>query len=84
MFLFDPLKSYHRNIKLTIKVNPSKFLETKLANINGTYKFDVYVKNTKLPSPWTFKSQKRYKRNTVNGDLHCSKRIYQTLTKKSL
>ena len=49
--LFDRLKSYHRNIKLTIKVNPSKFLDTKLANISGTYKFNVYWKNAKLPSP---------------------------------
>ena len=40
--LFDRLKSYHRNIKLTIKVNPSKFLDTKLANINGTYKFEKH------------------------------------------
>ena len=35
--LFDQLNSYHPNIKLTIEVNPSKFLDTKLTNINGTY-----------------------------------------------
>ena len=73
--LFDRLNSYHPNIKLTIEVNPSKFLDTKLTNINGTYKFNVYRKNTKLPSPWTSKTPKRYKRNTINGDLHHSKRI---------
>ena len=73
--LFDRLNSYHPNIKLTIEVNPRKFLDTKLTNINGTYKFNVYWKNTKLPSPWTSKTPKRYKRNTINGDLHCSKRI---------
>ena len=39
--LFDRLNSYHPNIKLTIEVNPSKFLGTKLTNINGTYKFNV-------------------------------------------
>ena len=82
--LFDRLKSYHRDIKLTIEVNGSKFLDTKLTNSNGTYKFNVYRKNTKLPLPWTFKSPKRYKQNTINGDLHCSKRMCQTLTKKSL
>ena len=54
--LFDQLNSYHPNIKLTIEVNPSKFLDTKLTNINGTYKFNVYWKNTKLPSPWTSKT----------------------------
>ena len=66
--LFDQLNSYHPNIKLTIEVNPSKFLDTKLTNINGTYKFNVYRKNTKLPSPWTSKTPKRYKQNTINGD----------------
>ena len=35
--LFDQLNSYHPNIKLTIEVNPSEFLDTKLTNINGTY-----------------------------------------------
>ena len=72
---FDRLNSYHQNIKLTIEVNPSKVLNTKFTNINGTYKFNVYRKNTKLPSPWTSKTPKRYKRNTINGDLHRSKRI---------
>ena len=73
--LFDRLNNYHPNINLTTKVNPSKFLDTKLTNINGAYKFDVYWKNTTLPSPWTSKTTKRYKQNTINGDLHCSKRI---------
>ena len=73
--LFDLLNSYHPNIKLAIAVNPSKFFDTKLTNINGTYKFNVYWKNTKLPSPWTSKTPNRCKRNTINGDLHHSKRI---------
>ena len=38
-------------------------------------KFNIYWKNTKLPSPWTSKTPKRYKQNTINGDLHRSKRI---------
>ena len=38
-------------------------------------KFNVYWKNTKLPSPWIPKTPKRYKQNTINGDLHRSKRI---------
>ena len=50
-------------------------MDTKLTNINGTYKFNVYRKNTKLTSPWTSKTTKRYKRSTVNGDLHRSKRL---------
>ena len=73
--MFVRLNSYHPNIKLTIEVNPSKFLDTKLANINGTYKFKVYRKSINLPSPWTSKTPKRYKRNTTNCDFHRSKRI---------
>ena len=50
------------------------FLDTKLTNISGAYKFNVYRKNTKLSSPWTFETPKRYKQNTINGDLHRSKK----------
>ena len=49
--LFDRLNNYNPNIKLTIKVNPSTFLDTKLTNFNGAYKFSFYWKNIKLPSP---------------------------------
>ena len=80
--LFDRRNSYHPNIKLTIEVNASKVLNTKLTNINGTYKFNIYRKNTKLPSPWTSKTTKRYKRNTVNGDLHRSKRLSSNFDEK--
>ena len=73
--LFDRLNGYHPNNKLAIEVNPSQFLDTKLTNINGIYEFNVYWKNTKLLSPLTSKTPKRYKRNTINGDLHRSKRI---------
>ena len=69
------LNNYHPNIKLITKVNPSKFLDTKLTNINGDYKFNLYGKNTKLSSLWTSKTSKHYEQNTINGDLHCSKRI---------
>ena len=37
--LFDWLNNYHPNIKLAMEVN--KFLDTKLTNINGAYKFNV-------------------------------------------
>ena len=50
-------------------------MDTKLINISGAYTFNVYRKNTKLPSQWTSKIPKRYKQNTINGDLHRSKRI---------
>ena len=63
-------------------VNPSTSLGTKLTDINGAYKFNVYQKNTKLHSPWTSKTPKHYKRKTINGDLHCSKRISSNFDKE--
>ena len=56
-------------------MNPSKFSDTKFNNNDAAYKFNVYPKNTTLPSPWTTKVPKRCKRNTVNCDLRHSKRI---------
>ena len=70
-------------MKLPIERNPSKFLDTKLTNINGAYKFKVCSKNTKLPSPSTSKTPKCYKRNKLNGNLHCSKRMSSNFGKKS-
>ena len=80
--LFDPLNNYHPNIKLTIEVNPSKFLDIQLTNINGGYKYNVYWKYTKLPSPFTSKTPKYYKRNIINSDLHWSKRISSKFDKE--
>ena len=57
-------------------------MDIKLTNINGTYKFNVHRKNTKLPSPWTSKTSKRYERNTINGNLHRSKRISSKFDKE--
>ena len=73
--LFDQLNNYHQNIKLTIEVNPSKFSDTKFNNTDAAYKFNVYPKNTTLPSPWTTKVPKRCKRNTIICDLRHSKRM---------
>ena len=73
--LFDRLNSYHPKIKLTLELNPSKFLDTKLICQNGFYVTRVNRKKTKLPIPWSSKIPKRYKRNTILGDLHRSKRI---------
>ena len=88
--MFDRSNSYHPNyhqihyylLKLTIELNPSKFLDTKLANTDGAYKFNFYRKYPKLPPPRTSKTPKRYKQNTINGDLHCSKRILSNLDKE--
>ena len=42
--LFDQLNNDHPKMKLTLEVNPSKFLDTKLTNVNGAYKFNFYWK----------------------------------------
>ena len=54
-------------------------MDTKLTIINGAYKFK---KNTELPSLWTSKIPKCYKQNTINGDLHSSKRISSNFDKE--
>jgi len=73
--LFKELNSYHPNINLTVEINPTKFLDTKLICVNGVYKTMVNRKETKLPIHWSSKIPKRYKRNSVLGDLHRAKRI---------
>ena len=74
--LFQRLNDYHPNIKLSIETNPTKFLDTKLI-LNSVRAYDtlVYRKSSKLPTPWTSKVPKRYKRNNILGDLHRSRRI---------
>ena len=57
-------------------------MDTKIININGAFKFNVYEKNTKLPSPWTPKTPKRNKRKTIDGDLHFPKRVLSNFDKE--
>ena len=73
--LFNSLNSYHKNIKLTIEVNPTKFLDTQLFNQNGVYNTKVFRKETKIPNHWSSKIPKRYKRNSIKVDLHRAKKI---------
>ena len=73
--LYEALNNYHQKLKLTIEVNPSKFLDTSIKINNNTISTSVHLKETKLPIPWSSKVPKRYKRNAVVGDLHRAKRI---------
>ena len=74
--LFQALNKFHPNIKLTIEVNPVKFLDTKvILNNEGVVKTQVYRKENKKVVPWVSKISKRYKRNTISGDLHRSRKI---------
>ena len=82
--LFDRLNSYHPNIKLTIEVNPSKFLDTKLTNINGAYKFNVYGKTQNYLQHGPPKLQNAINKIQSMVIFIVQKEYYQTLTKKSL
>ena len=82
--LFDRLNSYHPNIKLTIEVNPSKFLDTKLTNINGAYKFNVYGKTQNYLQHGPPKLQNAINKIQSMVIFIVQKEYYQTLMKKSL
>ena len=80
--LFDRLNSYHPNFKLTIDVNPSKFLDTKLTN--GTYKFNVYGKTQNYLQHGPPKLQNAINKIQSMVIFIVQKEYHQTLTKKSL
>ena len=73
--LFGKLNDYHPNIKLTIKVNPSKFLDTEIMIKNGIIETSVLVKESKIPNHWSSAVTKKYKRNAILGDLHRAHKI---------
>ena len=49
--LYERLNNYHPNIKLTIEINPNKFLDTEIIGNKGVIERKVYRKTTKLPVP---------------------------------
>ena len=51
--LFEKLNNYHPNIKLTIEVNPSKFLDTEIMIKNGIIETSLVVKVSKIPNHWS-------------------------------
>ena len=74
------LNKYHRNIKFTSELNPTKFLDTKIkTDDNNNITTEVYKKPNSLPAHWSSKIPKRYKRNTINTELYRAKRISTNL-----
>ena len=74
--LFEALNNFHPNIKLTVEVNPVKILDTTIIlNNEGVVTTQVYRKEHKKAVPWISKIPKRYKQNTISGDLHRSRKI---------
>ena len=74
--LFKALNSYYKNIKLTIEINPIKFLDTHLHNKDGTYVTKVYRKKAKIPAHSSLQIPNRYKRNSIKVELHRAKKIF--------
>ena len=50
--LHHSLSNYHKNIKLTIEVSATKFLDTHLFNQHGTSISQVHRKETKTLTHW--------------------------------
>ena len=67
---FEKLNNYHPNIKLTIEVNPSKFLDVEIVIKNGIFEISFAVKESKILNHWSLGVPKKYKRNAILGDLH--------------
>ena len=51
--LFKKLNKYYPNIKLTIEVNPSKFVDTEILIKNGIIETSVVVKKSKITNHWS-------------------------------
>ena len=73
--LYNALDSYHENIKLTLELDPTKFLDTKIIPSNGKITTQVYNKMKKLSVHWTSKIPVRYKHSAIIGELHRAKKI---------
>ena len=69
--LFANMNSHHKNIKLTVETNPTRFLDTVFnVNPDGSVTTKVFRKPGKFPAFWNSQIPKRYQRNNINGDLH--------------
>ena len=78
--LFKRLDNDYPKNKLTIELNPKKLLEKNLIFVNGIYYSMVNRKSSKLPTAWSSKVLKYYKRNIINGDFDVSKRVSMIFT----
>ena len=69
------MNKYHLSINLTVEVNPSKILDTKIYRYNDEIKCVAYHKEMKLLFHWTSAVLKHYKKNVLIGDLHHVKNL---------
>ena len=73
--LFKKLNNYYPNLKLTIEVNPSKFLDTEIVIKNGIIETSAVAKESTITNHWSSVVPKMYKRNAILGDLHRARKI---------
>ena len=65
------MNSHHKNTKLIIESNPTRFLDTACSvNPDGSVTTKVFRKPGKFPAFWSSQRPNRYKRNNINSDLH--------------
>ena len=70
------MNSHHKNIKLTLESNSTRFLDTAFnVNSDGSMTTKLFQKSGKFPAFWNSQIPKRYKRNNINGDLHRTLKI---------
>ena len=81
--LSEKLNNYHPKIKLTTEINPPKFLYTQIIISNNDVVTSVQRKESKLPFIWESKVPKHYKRNSLLGELHHSKKISFKFSERS-
>ena len=80
--LFEKLNSHNENIKVTLDVNPTKFLDTELVREIGEIRMQLFSKSTKLPVHWSSKIPVRYKCSAITGELHQAKGIGSDFNKE--
>ena len=80
--LFEKLNSHNENIKVTLDVNPTKFLDTELVREIGEIRMQLFSKSTKLPVHWSSKIPVRYKHNAITGELNRAKQIAPDFNKE--
>ena len=80
--LFSKMNSCHPNINLTIEINPSKFLDTKIVRNKNESNFFSHHKDYKLPFHWKSAVPRNYKNNVIVVDLHHANKISSNLEKE--
>ena len=86
------MNSHHQNIKLTVEINPTRFLDTAFSkNLDSSVTTSVFCKPEKLSTFWNSQIPERYKRNNIRDDFHRAFKIasdfdaeVQTITQKYL